>query len=257
MKMAVVTGASSGIGREIALLLAARGYGLILTARRVERLNALAARAKSSYGVDTVVLAADLSDRAACKALHEQTAGYDVEVLVNNAGFGACGDFTELSLDTELSMIDTNVTAVHSLTKLFLRDFVAKNRGYILNVASSAGLMPGGPWMATYYATKAYVLSLSRAVSQELAEKKSAVRVSALCPGPVDTEFNDVAKVRFSMKGIPAALCARLAVEGLFRGKRVILPAMPVAALPVALHLLPANFLLKCSGKVQKQKLQK
>lgn len=256
MKMALITGASSGIGREIALLLAARGYGLILTARREDRLQALAQKIQAEYKVDTVVLAADLADRAACKALHERAARYDVEVLINNAGFGACGDFAGLPLDNELAMLDTNVAAVHILTKLFLRDFVRKDRGYILNVASSAGLMPGGPWMATYYATKAYVLSLTRAVAQELAEKKSRVRVCALCPGPVDTEFNAVAKVKFSMKGISSARCAKIAVEGLFKGKRVILPGMPIAALPVAIHLLPANFLVKCSGRVQKQKLK-
>lgn len=256
MKMALITGASSGIGREIALLLAARGYGLILTARRVERLNALAAEVRKKYKVETVVLAADLSSRASCIALHKQAAQYEVEVLINNAGFGACGDFTALALDNELAMIDTNITAVHILTKLFLRDFCKKDRGYLLNVASSAGLMPGGPWMAAYYATKAYVVSLTRALAQELAEKKSHVRISALCPGPVDTEFNRVARVKFSMKGISAPRCAQLAVAGLFAGKRVILPDLPIAALPVALHLLPADFLVWCSGRVQRQKMK-
>ena len=123
-------------------------------------------------------------------------------MLINCAGFGDFGAFTTTSLDKELEMIDVNIKAVHILTKKFLPDMIAKNEGYILNVASVAGLMPAGPYMATYYATKAYVTSFTSAIAEELEEKKSNVYVGSLCPGPVDTEFNKVADVKFNLKGI-------------------------------------------------------
>ena len=159
-KTALVTGASSGIGREIARDLSARGFRVILSARREERLRELA----EELGDNTRVIVCDVSDREECLRLYEETKSEKISVLVNCAGFGAVGSFDKLPLDTELKMIDTNVTAVHMLTKLFLKDFVAADRGYIMNIASSAGLMYGGPMMATYYASKAYVVSLTSAI---------------------------------------------------------------------------------------------
>ena len=152
-KTALVTGASSGIGREIARDLSARGFRVILSARREERLRELA----EELGDNTRVIVCDVSDREECLRLYEETKSEKISVLVNCAGFGAVGSFDKLPLDTELKMIDTNVTAVHMLTKLFLKDFVAADRGYIMNIASSAGLMYGGPMMATYYASKASI----------------------------------------------------------------------------------------------------
>ena len=171
-KTALVTGASSGIGREIARDLSARGFRVILSARREERLRDLA----SELGDNTRVIVCDVSDREECLRLYEETKSEKISVLVNCAGFGAVGSFDELPLDTELKMIDTNVTAVHMLTKLFLKDFVAADRGYIMNIASSAGLMYGGPMMATYYASKAYVVSLTSAIYEELRARNSRVR---------------------------------------------------------------------------------
>ena len=154
---ALITGASSGLGREMARLLAARGYELILCARREERLRELAAE----LPVPCRVIAADVSDEQECRLLYEAVQSEELEVVINNAGFGLFGEFVTADLDEELRMIDTNVRAVHILTKLAVRDFVQRGRGYILNVSSSAGFLPG-PLMATYYATKNYVLRLAR-----------------------------------------------------------------------------------------------
>ena len=155
---ALITGASSGIGQEIARELAARGYELILVARRRDRLEALS----RELTVKCRIIEADLSDAEQCKMLYCRARSEDLEIVVNNAGFGMCGSFAATSLDRDLEMIRTNIVAVHILTKLFLHDFRLKNRGYILNVASSAGFM-AGPLMATYYATKSYVLRLTEA----------------------------------------------------------------------------------------------
>ena len=155
-----------------------------------------------------------MSDETECRLLYQAVRGDELEVVVNNAGFGLFGPFvsTETALDAELRMIDTNIRAVHILTKLALQDFVPRGRGYILNVSSSAGFLPG-PLMATYYATKNYVLRLTEAIREELRRAGSPVKVCALCPGPVDTEFNKVAGVRFALGGLDAKRVAREAVE--------------------------------------------
>ena len=232
---ALITGASSGLGREMARLLAARGYELILCARREERLRELAAE----LPVPCRIIAADVSD--------------EQEVVINNAGFGLFGEFVTADLDEELRMIDTNVRAVHILTKLAVRDFVQRGRGYILNVSSSAGFLPG-PLMATYYATKNYVLRLTEALREELRRAGSPVRVCALCPGPVDTEFNKVAGVRFSLSGLSAERVAREAVDGLFAGKAVIVPGAAMKAMTLARHFAPDSILARITYHFQHKK---
>ncbi len=248
-KTALVTGASSGIGTEIAKELDSRGFRVILVARRTERLEELAEQL-----TDAVVMTADLSVREECMGLYHKTKLYSPAVVVNCAGFGAFGEFTSTDLGKELSMIDVNITAVHILTKLFLKDFVSKDRGYILNVSSSAGLMPAGPYMAAYYASKAYVTSLTSAVAEELREKGSRVYVGALCPGPVDTEFNDVAGVRFGLKGISARECARYGVNEMFRRKTVIVPTVTMKAAGFAQRLVPRKLAAAVTGSMQKKK---
>ena len=193
---ALITGASSGIGREIARQLSAMGIDVILVARRMTRLQEL----KEELEGNVQIICMDLRDALSCRMLYERLREEDIDILVNNAGFGVYGAFDETDLDKELAMIDVNVRAVHILTKLFLRDFIARDYGYILNVASIAGYLPG-PLMAGYYASKAYVLRLSEAIYGELRRKKSNVHITALCPGPVQTEFNQVANVRFRIKG--------------------------------------------------------
>ena len=252
-KYAVVTGASSGIGAEVARELARRGYSIVLVARRVERLEELAATLPGK----SVILAADLSEVGECERVMREVADLPMEVFINNAGFGDCGAFVETSLAKELSMIDVNVRAVHVFTKLAVQRFKEQGGGYVLNVASSAGLFPGGPYMATYYATKAYVTSLTQAVACELSEDPTAglVRVSCLCPGPVDTEFNQVASVEFSLPGITPEYCAHYAVDQLFRGKTVIVPTARMKAAVIAGRLVPRAVAVKIAGYQQKKKL--
>ena len=251
-KTALVTGASSGIGREIAKILSKKGFKVILAARREDRLRELA----YSLNGKSEIITCDLSDIGECVRLYNTVSDEKISVLVNNAGFGKLGNFTEIPLESELEMIDVNVKAVHTLTKLFLKDFKAADRGYILNVASSAGLMPGGPLMAAYYATKAYVVSLTSAVYQELRNDGSNVHISALCPGPVDTEFNDVAQCSFAVKGISPEFCAKKAVEGMFGGKLIIVPETTLKAGTAASKILPRKLILGMTGNIQSRKKQ-
>ena len=177
----------------------------------------------------------------------------DLEIVINNAGFGLFGEFLETDLDEELRMIDTNIRAVHILTKLAVQDFAKRGHGYILNVASSAGFLPG-PLMATYYATKNYVLRLTQALREELRHRNSAVKVCALCPGPVDTEFNKVAGVRFALNGLDAKRVAREAVDGMFAGKTVIVPGLAMKAMTVARHFAPDSLLARITYHFQHKK---
>ena len=248
-RTALVTGASSGIGRAIARELDKRGFRVILSARRVDRLNELALELDNA-----VVCPCDVSNVDECIRLHDSLAGERITVLVNNAGFGKLGRFDEIPLEDELGMIDTNIKGLHVLTKLFLKDFIEADRGYILNVASSAGLMPGGPLMATYYATKAYVTSLTSAVYEELKQSDSRVKISALCPGPVDTEFNDVANAQFGVKAISAEYCAKKAVDGMFAGQLIIQPERGMGVAAKAAQLAPRRLTLAFTGQLQSGK---
>ncbi len=247
---ALITGASSGIGRDMARYLASKGWDLILVARREDRLKELKEEF-SAVNVRTIVT--DVGDAACCRELYEMTKDDGVDFLINNAGFGLAGEFTATDLDTELNMIDVNIRALHILTKLFLRDFVARDSGYILNVASSAGFMPG-PLLSTYYASKNYVLRLSEAIYEELRHKNSRVKISALCPGPVNTEFNKVARVKFAVNGISSEDCARIAVDGALKGKLVIIPSFPIKAGLFFRRFAGEKFLLKLAYNFQRRK---
>lgn len=233
---ALITGASSGIGRDMAIYLAQKGYDLVLVARRTDRLNELKAELNN---VDVMCITADLSKTDECKRVYEETKGVEINMLVNNAGFGLAGDFVDTDLDRELTMVDTNVKAVHIITKLYLRDFVKRDSGVILNVASIAGFM-SGPLLATYYATKNYVLSLTRGIYKELKKKKSKVTVSALCPGPIKTEFFDVANVKFLIGGVDSKSVAKYAVDKALKGKLTILPGI-MKFVPFILRLVPTK----------------
>lgn len=250
-KYALITGASSGIGVEFAKRLSERGYRLILVARRQERLEKLAEKLKTPCEI----IVADLGKEEECYRLYREVKEKDIEVLINNAGFGDCGTFLEGDLEKELNMIQVNVKAVHILTKLFLRKMQKKNRGYVLNVASSAGLLPAGPYMATYYATKAYVTSFTQAVAQELKEKGSRVYVGCLCPGPVDTEFNRVANVEFALKGIRPDYCAAYALKQMYARKVVIVPTIQMKAAITCSRFLPRKILVGIASHQQKKKI--
>lgn len=224
--LALITGASSGIGRDIARELAKLNYDLILVARNQEGLNHIKAEIEKQYpSISITTCAFDLSVKENCYKLHEQVK--DVDVLINNAGFGLFGKFSEVNLEKEVNMIETNVTAVHMLTKLYLKEMRQKNNGHILNVASIAGFMPG-PLMATYYATKNYIVSLTRAIYKELKKEHSHVKMSLLCPGPVNTNFNNVANVKFQIVGLSSEYVAKYAIDKMLKGKLMIVPGSSV-----------------------------
>lgn len=250
---AVITGASAGLGTEFAKQLADKGYKLILTARREERLKNLA----EELPVECVIVPADLSKTEECLRFFAAIKEKKIDIFINNAGFGDCNLFLEGDLDKELDMIDLNVKAMHTLFKLMLQKMQKENHGYILNVASSAGLLPAGPYMATYYATKAYVSSLTQAVAQELKENSSRVYVGALCPGPVDTEFNDVANVEFALKGISAEYCVEYALKQMIKRQTVIVPTMLMKLSTTMGRVSPRNLTIKITSGQQRKKLGK
>lgn len=252
-KWAVVTGASSGLGVEFAKQFAKRGYKLILTARREDRLKELAKKLKT----ECKIITADLSKEEECFRFFEAVKDMPIEVFVNNAGFGDCNHFIESDLTKELDMINVNIKAMHILMKLFLQKMQQENRGYVLNVASCAGLLPAGPYMATYYATKAYVASLTQAVAQELKEAGSEVYLGALCPGPVNTEFYDVADVVFTLKGISAKRCVRYAVEKMFERKTMIIPTLLIKLLTTFAPMMPRKLSVAVTAGQQRRKLGK
>lgn len=250
MPKALVTGASSGIGKAIAVKLSERGYDLILAARRGDKLLEVSKLLRSPAEIVTI----DLSKEENCYSLYEKCKSDELEIVVNNAGFGAFGEFCKTELSKEMEMLDLNVRAVHILTKLFLQDFVKRDSGRILNVASAAGFMPGGPLLSTYYATKAYVLSLTRGISKELKKTGSNVTVSALCPGPVKTEFDTVAGVDFQSAGMDAEKVAEIALKGMFSGKCEIIPGVLIKIGKVFTRLLPDSAIEAFAYKFQKAK---
>ncbi|MBR6504529.1 MAG: SDR family oxidoreductase [Clostridia bacterium] len=216
---ALITGASSGIGRDMARYLSTLGYDIIAVAQNEERLKELQIELKTNVQI----IYMDLSKKENCIELYEKTKNENIDILVNNAGFGIFGFFDETDLEREISLIDTNVTAVHILTKLFLKDMVKKDSGRILNVSSIASFAPG-PLMAAYYSSKAYVTSMTKGIYRELKKKKSNVHISLLCPGPVATNFNNVAGVHFSIKELSSQYVAKYAIDKTLKNKLVIVP---------------------------------
>lgn len=216
---ALVTGASSGIGRDMARYLSKLGYDLIIVAQREERLIEL----KEELKTNVQVISMDLSIKENCINLYKSIKNQEIDLLINNAGFGEFGTFNETDLEKEIKLINTNIAAVHILTKLFLKDMKKVNKGRILNVASVAGFAPG-PLMAAYYSSKAYVLRLSQAIYTELKKDKSNVHISVLCPGPIATEFNDVAGVKFTLKPLSSEYVAKYAIDKTLKGKEIIIP---------------------------------
>lgn len=252
---ALITGASSGLGWDMAQILSEKGYDIIAVARRKDRLEDL----KNIVKTNVEIICADLTDVEQCKMVAKKAG--EVDVFINNAGFGIFGDFCSNNLDDELKMLDTNVRAVHIMTKYFVREFEKKNRGYILNVASLAAFFPG-PLFGAYYATKAYVLRLSQAIAEELRREKSNVKISVLCPGPVHTEFGKVAKVNFGTgeeKGgkvivLTSKDVAKYAIKKMFSGKQVIIPGIFMKMAVGLRHFLSDKFLAKTVYWIQSKK---
>ncbi|MCI1965295.1 MAG: SDR family oxidoreductase [Oscillospiraceae bacterium] len=246
---ALITGASSGIGRDFARQLSRRGFDLILAARRVPRMEELARELPTHVRVVGV----DLSCKDQCFELYREVCGDRIDVMINCAGFGLFGPFDETDLDRELELIDVNIRAVHILTKLFYRDFKKRGSGYLLNVASSAAFQPG-PLLSSYYASKAYVLRLTQALAEELRRDGSGVYIGALCPGPVRTEFDAVANVRFSLKGLSSEFVARYALDKMFAHKTVIVPGMQMKAALFGERFLPQSAIVRLAYYMQKRK---
>lgn len=244
---ALITGASSGIGKDLALELSKLGYDLILVARSKDKLQKLAKECKTK--VEVVSL--DLSTVENCKKLFSMHK--NVDILINNAGYGLYGEFFKTDLEKELNMIDLNVKAVHVLTKLYLKEMIKKDSGRILNVASVAAFLPG-PLMSTYYSTKSYVFNFTAAINKELKKKHSNVKLSVLCPGPVNTNFNNVANVNFKIKGLSSKYVADYAINKMFKNKLIIIPGFINKLGYIGCKLAPLNLLLKIDYNIQKQK---
>src|SRR5436190_8135558 len=244
---ALITGASSGIGADLARLFARDGYDLVLVARREAKLREL--------GVPATIIAADLADPAAPRRDVEElrAKSIDVDVLVNNAGVGVAGAFLETDLRSELAMIQLNVVALTHLTKLLLPGMVARRRGHVLNVASTAAFQPG-PLMAVYYATKAYVLSFSEAIAEEL--RDSGVTVTALCPGPTETGFAAAANMSgtrlFTMtRPDDSRAVAEAGYEAMKRGRRVVIPGLKNKLLAQSIRVSPRRLVTTIVRKMQ------
>ncbi|MGF1550702.1 MAG: SDR family NAD(P)-dependent oxidoreductase [Sphingomonadaceae bacterium] len=245
----LVTGASSGLGAEFARAFAARGEELVLTARRKERLEEIAA----GLEVPVRVIPADLAERGAPAGLVAaiEAEGLHVATLVNNAGFGLAGEFARLPLDRQLAMIDLNIGALVQLAHLVLPPMRARGRGAILNVASTAAFQPG-PDMAVYFATKAFVLSFSEALHEET--KAGGIRVTALCPGPTATEFGEVAGFasgRFRKLATDAASVVAAGLAGFDRGKAVVVPGTANRIGAGALRFLPRGLVRRIVARLE------
>lgn len=246
---ALITGASSGIGRDFAQILGQKGYDLILVARDLDKLQEV----KNKINTKVEIISMDLAISENCKKLFEEHK--DVDLLINNAGFGDCGEFKDTKLDKDLQMIQTNIVAYHILTKLYLKEMTKMNSGKILNVASIAGFMPG-PLMATYYSTKSYIVRLSEAIREELKKQNSNVQISILCPGPVNTNFNRVADVQFALKGLSSEYVANYAINKLFKGKFYIVPGLKIKLAKIGAKLVPTGLVAKITYKMQRRKIK-
>ena len=246
----LITGASSGIGKDMARVMAKKADELVLVARNLEKLEEIKKELEKDAKIE--IISKDLSIEENCKEIHNQV--QNVDILINNAGFGDCGNFTKTSLEKDINMIKTNIIAYHILTKLYLTDMREKNSGKILNVASIAGFMPG-PLMATYYATKNYVVKLSEAIREELKKEHSKVQISILCPGPVETNFNKVANVDFHLREANSMQVAKYAIKKLENGKFYIVPGIDVKIARFGAQILPANMISKFTYIAQKRKL--
>ena len=255
----LITGASSGIGRDMDFEFADRGYDLILVARSFDRLKEVKNEIIKKYDkCNVLIMKCDVSNVESVKNLYNDVRKefVNIDVLVNNAGFGDCGEFYETDLEKDISMINTNILGLHVLTKLFLQDMVKVNKGYILNIASIAGFMPG-PLMATYYSTKAYVVRLTRAIAKELKVVNSKVRIAAFCPGPVNTEFDKNANVTFSLKGQSSSDVAKIGVNGLFKSNKVVyFSSILIRIVACLAKIMPESFMANQAYRTQKRKLR-
>lgn len=247
---ALITGASSGIGLDMARYLSTKKWELILVARNKEKLEEI----QEQLPTKVKIVVADLSNEQKVKELYAFAKKENIDVLINNAGLGDFGYLTETDINKDLELINTNIKALHILTKYMARDMETKNtETYILNVASSAAFQPG-PLMSTYYATKSYVYQLTEALYYEEKIKNTKVHVSVLCPGPVDTNFNNVANVKFAVKPLKSTYVAKYAIDKMLQGKLLIIPGFKMKIARIFGKFVPNKLMLKITYKIQKKK---
>ncbi|RLQ96564.1 SDR family NAD(P)-dependent oxidoreductase [Falsibacillus albus] len=253
----LITGASNGIGLEMAEIFSQKGHTVVLAARSKEKMEEIKHDLEKKYNNTILVKGMDLSVQGAPQDLYEELKreNIQIDILINNAGFGLFGDFTDTDLDKELNMIQLNVSALTAMSKLFSKDMVQRGKGKILNVASTAAFQPG-PLMAVYYATKAYVLSFSEALENELSG--TGVHVSTLCPGPTETGFSDKAELGqsklFTSGVMDAKKVAAQAVDGLMNSKSIIIPGIKNKLLAAGIRFLPRKTVTATVRKVQERK---
>ncbi len=247
---ALITGSSSGLGKDLARVLSKKGYDLILVARRKDCLEEL----KKELETEVEIIAMDISSTFNCMKLFNKIKKQNIDILINNAGVGVYGNFTETKIDHELDLIDLNIKTVHTLTKLFLKKFKEKDEGYILNVSSTAAFTPGGPMMASYYASKSYVLKLTEAIHEELRQECSNVYIGALCPGPINTDFNENMGIKKHSRAMDSYKVAESAVDKMFKRKVVIIPGCSNKILSKVSMLLPSKITLKKIYSIQRRK---
>lgn len=247
---ALITGASSGIGLDIARYLSTKKWELILVARNKEKLEEI----QEQLPTKVTIIVADLSNEQRVKDLYVIAKKENVDVLINNAGLGDFGYLTDTDINKDLELINTNIKALHILTKYMVREMENKETDtYILNVASAAAFQPG-PLMSTYYATKSYVYQLTEALYYEEKIKKTKVHVSVLCPGPVDTNFNNVANVKFSVKPLKSTYVAKYAIDKMLEGKLLIIPGFKMKCARFFGKFVPNKLMLKITYNIQKKK---
>lgn len=247
---ALITGASSGIGLDMARYLATKGCELLLVSRNKEKLEEI----QEHLPTKVTIIVADLSNEQRVKDLYVLAKKENIDILINNAGLGDFGYLTDTDLNKDLELINTNIKAVHILTKHIVKDMEKrKDDTYILNVASSAAFQPG-PLMSTYYATKSYVYQLTEALYYEEKKKKTKVHVSVLCPGPVETNFNNVAGVKFSVKPLKSTYVAKYAIDQMFKNKMLIIPGFKMKCAKFFSRFASDKLLLKTIYKIQKKK---
>ena len=248
---ALITGASTGFGRDFAIKLSEQGYDIVAVARSKEKLEELKKEIKTNLEIEVM----DLSQKENVFKLHEKYQN-KIDLLVNNAGFGECGRFDKTDLDIELNMIDLNVTTLHILTKLFYTDFVKKDKGQILNVASIAAFQPG-PLMATYYASKSYVYNLTMALYEENRRNKGHVKVSVLCPGPAETGFFSRANVKFAIKPHSSDYVTEYALKKMNKNKLLIVPGLVPKLTVFSNRLVPRKLDMRVAYNITERKLYK
>ena len=246
---AVITGASSGIGKELAYRLSEKGYDLVLVARRLDRLNKIK-KDLASKGNDIKLFNLDLHNLDNCSKLMEGISSLNVELFINNAGYGQVGETSSIETSNELAMIDLNIKTLHFLTKKYLEIF---STGIIVNISSMAAFLPT-PLMASYAATKAYVYSFSQAINYELKKAKKDIRVLTVAPGPVKTEFAEVANANPKMKGITVEKCVKAIIKGIEKKKKLIIPGTTLKITRLLLRFLPLKLVLHFSYKIQNRK---